>query len=486
MGLSGELYRLFYPRSIAVVGASRDPNKIGHILLRNIVSGGFKGKVYPVNPSTDTILGLEAFPSVSSINSEIDVVIVAVPAEKTIEVAEDAGKAGAEFLVVISSGFREVGRIDLEKKLVEVARKHGMRVLGPNIFGYLYAPSGLNATFGPREIKPGRIAFITQSGALGIALMGYSTVEEIGVSSVVSVGNKADIDDADLLEFFGDDPNTSTIILYIEGVEDGKKFLDIASTVSVRKPIIAIKAGRTDVGAKAAASHTGSLSGGPALWEGVLKQAGILQVKDVETAFDYARLFETYSVAAGPSILVITNGGGAGVQATDTLAENGVLLSEPPEEYVNYLRTFLPPYASTRNPVDITGGAPDEHYYLALRKALEIPGIHAVLVLYCQTMTTSPLKTGEAIVRAVEESGSNKPIVAGFIGGSEARKAIDYLIQRHIPAYPTPERAAQALAALYRYARLREAVRRRLDLLRLSGEIHSKIPGELRREILKK
>jgi acetyl-CoA synthetase (ADP-forming) len=468
--MAEHLRKLFYPRAVAVVGASRDPSKIGHIVLRNILSGGYQGRVYPVNPNAEEILGLRAYPSVSSIPGQVDVVVVAVPAHKVLEVVEDAGGSGAEYLVVLSSGFKEVGRADLERELVERARRHGMRVLGPNIFGYVYTPSRLNASFGPSNVLPGGVAFISQSGALGIALMGYSVVEGVGVSGVVSMGNKADIDDADILEFLREDPHTKVIIAYVEGVTDGRRFLEAASSVSLRKPLVVLKAGRTEAGAKAAASHTGSLSSGPALWEGVLRQAGALQVRDVETAFDYAKLFSAFNAPPGPNVLVVTNGGGAGVQATDTLAENGVYLREPPADYVSYLRTFLPEFASTRNPVDITGGAPDEFYYLALRRALEHPEIHAVLVLYCQTMTTNPLRTAEAVVRAVEEVGSGKPVVAGFVGSEEVRRAISYLLERGVPAYPTPERAAQALAALYRYAALRRVVERRLEYLRTIGE----------------
>ncbi|MEM4445446.1 MAG: CoA-binding protein, partial [Thermofilum sp.] len=396
--MPGTLEKLFRPSSIAVVGASRNPSKIGHLVLRNILSGGFEGRVYPVNPSAEQVLGLQSYPSLSSIPDGVDVAVVCVPAIAVLDVVEDAGEAGVEFLVVISSGFKEVGNMDLERELVVRAREHGMRVLGPNVFGYVYTPSKLNASFGPSEVLPGKVAFITQSGALGIALMGYSVVEGVGVSSVVSVGNKADIDDADLLEFFEEDQSTSAVLAYIEGVENGRRFVEAASSFSARKPLIVLKAGRTEAGARAAASHTGSLSSGPALWEGVLKQVGALQVKDVEAAFDYARLFSAYSSVAGLSTLVLTNGGGAGVQAADILAENGIYLGEPPRDYVEKLRTFLPSFASTRNPVDLTGGATEELYYLALKHALDHPEIDSVLVLYCETKVADPLQTAEAIL----------------------------------------------------------------------------------------
>lgn len=467
------LERLFRPRSIAVVGASRSPSKIGHLVLRNILAGGFEGRVYPVNPSAEQVLGLQSYPSISSISDSVDVAVVCVPASAVLDVVEDAGRAGVEFLVVLSSGFKEVGNASLERELVARARRLGMRILGPNIFGYVYTPSKLNASFGPTEVLPGKVAFITQSGALGIALMGYSVVEGVGVSSVVSVGNKADIDDADLLEFFEEDQNTSAVLAYIEGVEDGRRFLDVASSFSLSKPLIVIKAGRTEAGAKAAASHTGSLSSGPALWEGVLKQVGALQVKDVETAFDYARLFSVYAGVVSPYVLVLTNGGGAGVQAADVLAENGLYLTEPPRDYVEKIRAFLPSFASTRNPVDLTGGASEELYYHALKHALDHPDIGSVLVLYCETKVTDPMETAEAILRAVEDSEARKPVVAGLLGGEGSRRAVKRLVERGIPAYPTPERAAQALAALHRYARLRGVLERRISAINLEQAIQS-------------
>lgn len=456
---------LFKPRSIAVVGASRSPSKIGHIVLRNILAGGYEGRVYPVNPSADEIMGLQCYPSVSSIPERVDVAVVSVPASSVLDVVDDAGRAGAQFLVVLSSGFKEVGKLELERELVSRCRKHGMRLLGPNIFGYVYTPSKLNASFGPSEVLPGRVAFITQSGALGIALMGYSVLEGVGVSSVVSLGNKADIDDADLLEFFEKDPNTSAVLAYIEGLERGRRFVEVASRFSLSKPLIVLKAGRTEAGARAAASHTGSLSSGPALWEGVLKQVGALQARDVESAFDYAKVLSSHNTAPSSFLLVVTNGGGAGVQAADTLAESGILLSEPPQDYVESLRAYLPGFASTKNPVDLTGAANEDLYYVALRHAIAHPQVGAVLVLYCETKLTDPLEVARAILRAISESGERKPVVAGLVGGERTREAVRYLVDRGVPAYSTPERAAQAVAALYRYARLRTLVARRLAQL---------------------
>jgi len=459
-----DLKYLFYPRGIAVVGASRDPNKIGSIILKNLIEYGYQGRIYPINPHANELMGLRAYPSISSVDGPVDVAVVSVPAKNVLDVIDDAGKAGVKFAVVISSGFKEVGNVELEEELVRRAHKYGIRVLGPNIFGYVYTPSRINASFGPRDVIPGNVAFISQSGALGIALMGTTILENIGVSSIISIGNKADLEDADFLEFFENDPNTSVILLYIEGVRDGRRFIEIASRVSLKKPIIAIKSGRTEAGARAAASHTGSLAGGPVIWETALKQAGILFAKTVEDAFDWVKALSWNPIPAGDMLVVITNGGGAGVQATDTLAENGIILTRPPQDLVEEIKRFAPPFASLANPIDITGMAPNEWYYKALLAALKNPDVHAIVVLYCQTAVTNPMGVAKSILDAVKDSGIKKPITVGMVGGVETFEAIKYLTKNNIPAYPTPERAAAAMASIYRYLKLRDYVAKRLGV----------------------
>jgi acetyl-CoA synthetase (ADP-forming) len=455
------LHDLFNPEGIAIVGASREPTKIGHLVLKNLVEYGYKGRVYPVNPAAREILGLPCYPAVSTISGRVDVVVVSVPNVKVLDVIDDAGKAGAKYAVVITSGFKEVGNVELENELVRRARRYGMRVLGPNIFGYVYAPARINATFGPRDVIPGNVAFITQSGALGIALMGLTILEGIGVSSIVSIGNKADIDDADLLEFFDEDPNTSVILIYMEGVNDGRRFIDVASKVSLRKPIVVIKSGRTEAGARAAASHTGSLAGNVALYEAAFKQSGVLSVKSVEEAFDFVKTLSWNPLPEGERVVVITNGGGAGVQASDTLADDGVYLEKPPEDLAAEIKKFVPPFASLANPIDLTGMAPEDWYYRSLKLALTNPAVDAILVLYCHTALTSPMGVAKSVAKALEEVGQRKPISVAIIGGAEAYEAIKYLTNLKIPAYPTPERAAHALAAQIRYRRYREHLIRR-------------------------
>jgi len=465
--VSGSIEALFRPRSVAVVGASRQPGKIGYEILANIVRYGFKGKVYPINPRADRILGLRAYPSLSSVKDSVDLVVVSVPAKYTVNVMDEAGEVGAKAAAVIASGFKEVGNVELEMELVKRAKKHGIRVLGPNIFGVVYTPSRLNASFGPTNVIPGQIAFITQSGALGIALMGMTIVERIGISAIVSIGNKADIDDSDLLQYFVDDPNTKVILIYLEGVEDGKRFVSIAQEVTKKKPIIVIKAGRTEVGAKAVASHTGSLAGNVVIYSTAFKQAGILQARTVEEAFDWARAISYLPEYKGGPLVVVTNGGGAGVLATDTLAESGVRLKAPPKSLVQEVRNFLPSFASLGNPIDVTGMISNEGYVRALVAALKNPDVGAVLGIYCQTAVTDPTVIASMLIKEVKFMGGlPKPLVLTLIGGEECYWAITKLNANGIPAYSMPERAASVMAAIINYERSRNAVCKRLEELK--------------------
>ncbi len=451
------LHRLFNPESIAVVGASRNPRKIGHIILRNILEAGYRGRVYPVNPNADRILGLRAYPRLTDIPEPVDVAIVAVPAEKVLGVAEDAGRRGVGFLVVISSGFSEVGRRELEEKLVSIARRYGFRVLGPNVAGYLYTPARLNATFGPPRVLEGNIAFVTQSGAFAIALMGATLIEAIGVSAIISVGNKADLDEADLLDYLGVDEHTRVVLHYLEWLRDGRRFLRVLERVAASKPVVVIKAGRSGAGARAAASHTGRLAGSYRVYVSALRQSGALIAKSMEEAFDAAKAL-AWNPLPEPekpeefNVLVVTNGGGAGIQAVDTLEERGVRVREAPESLRGEYARLLPPFASTRNPVDLTGMAPAEWFYEAVRIALRSDWVDALLVLYTQTGLSGPVETAKAILDALRDEGHSKPITVALLGGPECLHAARLLTRNRVPAYPTPERAAAALSFVAEYA----------------------------------
>jgi len=447
---------LFKPRSIAVVGASRTPGKIGHDLLKNIIEYGYKGKIYPINPNADNILGLKAYRSVKEVPEEIDVAVIVVPAEHVLEAARECGEKGVKVLVVISSGFAEVGNVEAENQLVEIARKHGMRVLGPNIFGYVYTPSRINATFGPRDMLEGPIAFITQSGALGIALMGWTILEEIGLSAVVSMGNMADLDVIDVSKYLAEDPNTRVITIYLEGLKTGtgRRFIEEMRKVTIKKPVIVIKAGRSRRGALAAASHTGSLAGSDQLYDAAFKQAGILRAHDVEEMFDWARALATQPIPRGERTIIITNGGGVGVLATDASEEYGVPLIDPSPGLREEFRKIMPWFGSPKNPVDLTGGAVVDNYVKALRIAYESSEIDNIVLLYCRTAILDPRELAKAIIEIYSEyRDKSKPLVTAFVGGVDTLEAIRMLNRNRIPAYPSPERAVSSLAKLLEYRR---------------------------------
>ncbi|RLG48315.1 MAG: acetyl CoA synthetase, partial [Thermoproteota archaeon] len=303
---SESLRALFKPESVAVVGASAVPGRIGHAIMKNILEYGFSGVVYPVNPKYDEVMGLRCYHSVEELPGPVDMAVIAIPARLVPGVVAVLGEKGRRVAVAISSGFGEVGNRGLEEELVERARRRGMRVLGPNIFGVFYAPSRLNATFGPRDVIPGSIAFITQSGALGIALMGWTITEGIGLSALVSVGNKADIDDDDLIETLGEDESTRVIVIYMEGVRDGRRFMEAASRVSRVKPIIVVKAGRSERGRRAASSHTGALAGSDEVYSSAFRQAGVLRAGNVQEAFDWALAFSSGRTPRGDSVVIVT------------------------------------------------------------------------------------------------------------------------------------------------------------------------------------
>ncbi|RLE80783.1 MAG: acetyl CoA synthetase [Thermoprotei archaeon] len=443
---------LFSPKSIAVIGASRTPGKIGYEILENLKEYGFKGKLYPINPHATEVLGLKAYPSITEVPDEVDMAVIAIPAAAVPSVLEECGKKGVKVVVVISSGFKEVGNVELEEKIVEIARKYDMRLLGPNIFGIFYAGSYMNATFGPRNVVPGTIAFISQSGALGIALMGWTVLEGIGLSAIISVGNKADIDDADLIDFLGQDENTRVILIYMEGVKRAREFMNVARKVTTKKPIIVLKAGRSERGMRAVASHTGSLAGSDVIYNAAFKQCGVLRAMNVEEAFDWARAFASLPEPKGENVIIVTNGGGLGVMATDAAQDYGLKLLEPPKDLMDKFRRFMPPFGSPRNPVDLTGQATEREYHGAISAALGDNRVHSVIVLYCETAVADPIKVAEGILKAKQEASMEKPLVAAFIGGVNTARAIKFLNENGVPTYPTAERAVSSLAALYKWS----------------------------------
>ncbi|ACS89595.1 Acetyl-CoA synthetase I (ACSI, ADP-forming), subunit alpha [Thermococcus sibiricus MM 739] len=447
---------LFKPRSVAVVGASGKPGKIGYAIMKNLIEYGYEGKIYAVNVKGGEIevsgRKFKVYESILDVPDEVDMAVVVVPAKFVSQVVEECGKKGVKVLPIISSGFGELGEEGkkVEEQLVETAHKYGMRILGPNIFGIVYTPAKLNATFGPTDVLPGKLALVSQSGALGIALMGWTILEKVGLSAVVSIGNKSDLDDADMLEYFENDENTGAILIYMEGVKDGRKFMETAKRVSMKKPIIIIKAGRSERGAKAAASHTGSLAGADSIYTAAFKQSGVLRALTIGEAFDWARTLSNLPEPEGENVVIITNGGGIGVMATDAAEEEDLKLYDNLEE-LKVFANHMPPFGSYKNPVDLTGMADAKAYEGAVRDALANPNMDAVAVLYCQTAVLDPRDLAKIVIEEYEASGRKKPLVVAIVGGIEAKEAIDLLNERGIPAYPEPERAIKSLSALYRW-----------------------------------
>jgi len=446
---------MFKPKSIAVIGASAKPGKIGYEIMDNILSYGYKGELYPINLKETEILGKKCYKAIADVPGEIDFVIISIPAKYVPAVFEDCGKKGVKSAAIITSGFGEVGDHETENRLVEIAEKYNMPFIGPNIFGIVYAPANINASFGPADVKPGKLAFITQSGALGIALMGWTITNKIGLSSIISIGNKAQIGESELLEsFLKDDPNTKAILLYVEGLIDGRQSMKTFKEVGLKKPIIALKSGRSKRGAAAAASHTGSLAGADNIYSAAFKQCGVLRAIDASEAFDWARCITNNPRPKGKNGVILTNGGGVGVMATDACEDNDLELYNDQEKLKElfFKPEIMPPFGSTKNPVDITGGGGELAYKKAIEAAFNAKEIHSIVVLYCQTATTNPDLLADYIIEVVKKNNNKKPFVIANIGGEAVETMIDKLNENDLSAYDLPEKAISSLSALYRWS----------------------------------
>ncbi|MBU0468682.1 MAG: acetate--CoA ligase family protein [Candidatus Omnitrophica bacterium] len=441
---SKNLEGFFNTKSVAVIGASANPSKIGYQILNNVIAGGFEGEIYPINPKDDEILGKKAYKSVSDVPGDIDLAVITIPAPFVVATMEECAKKKVKNVAIITSGFAEVGNHEDEEKIKKIADENNMAFIGPNILGFLYTPLKLNASFGPQDILSGKIAFVSQSGALAIALMGWTVMESIGLGSLVSLGNKADVDERDLIEHFNSDGNIDVVLIYMEGLKDGRKFLN----TEIKKPVIILKVGRSQRGAKAAASHTGSLAGADGIFDAAFKQMGALRANSFTDAFGWARAF-ALPIPQGEETIVITNGGGIGVSTTDACEEAGIQLLEDVEWTEEKFRKTMPDFGSTKNPIDITGGAGVEGYRKAIKISLEEDKIHCVIVLYCETAVTDPLDIAKAVAEEYRTVERNKPIVAAFVGGERSRSALHFLSQNNIPAYDSVDQAVSALKILH-------------------------------------
>ena len=445
---------LFEPRSVAVIGASHNEDKIGYKILENIVSGGYEGRIIPVNPKGGEILGLPVSRTLEDAGGEIDLVVTSVPAKYAVDAVKGAADLGAKFNLVITSGFSEVGNIEEERELTRYSVERGMRIIGPNIFGMYSASSKLDANFGPGGICAGSVAIITQSGALGLAMIGKTAVENVGISAMVSVGNKADIEEADLLEYLMADELTRVVLMYIEGVGDGDRLVDVLEKATRRKPVVVIKSGRSKRGAVAAASHTGSLAGSDEVFDAIMRQCGVLRAESVQEAFNLCKFLSTTSMPAGENVVIVTNGGGIGVLATDACEKYDVTLYDDNETMKNIFDPVTPAFGSTKNPIDLTGGATSADFTGALDAALEHEEIDAVISLYCETAVFDADNLSTMIEEtSVKYKAAGKPIVFSVFGGSTTEEAQAMLSRKRVPVFGDVYETVACLGGLYSHWR---------------------------------
>ena len=455
--MAHSLDALFLPRSVAVVGASRERESIGGQILHNLLAAELRGPVYPVNPAARDVQSIAAYPSVSAIPGEVDLAIVAVPRAHVMDVALDCGKKRVRAIVVISAGYAEMGAagVAAQVALRERVRALGMRMVGPNCLGVLNTDDDvrLDATFARSWPPRGNVSFCSQSGALGLAVLDYARTLGIGMRHFVSVGNKADVSTNDLIEYWGQDPGTRVILLYVESFGNPQRFLEIARRVTRTKPIVALKSGRSAAGARAASSHTGALAGTDVAASALLEQAGVVRVSTLEELFGAARLLATQPVPAGRRVGIVTNAGGPAIIATDALEARGLDVPPLDEATTAELRRVVVPEASVQNPIDMVAGASGEEYGAVVPKVLQSPAIDAALVMLVPTKRAEPLSVAGHLLRARESAGG-KPIAACIVGAyDEQVRAV--LADAGLPAYTFPEDAAAALAAAARYAELR-------------------------------
>lgn len=441
---------LFEPRSVAVIGASQNKAKIGYRIVENIVSHGYQGAIYPVNPKGGNVLGNKIYPELSQIPGEVDLAVIAIPARFVFDAVKDCAEKGVKHLVIITSGFSEVGNTQEENKIVQFAREHGMRVLGPNIFGIYSSAVSLDATFGPGGILPGHVAIVTQSGALGIAMIGKTTAELLGLSALVSVGNKSDIEESDLLEYLAKDDATKVILLYIEGVKQGDRLVEMLKQVTRKKHVIVVKAGRSKRGAMAAASHTGSLAGTDEIFDSVMRQCGVLRAESVQEAFDWARFLADSPLPKGREAVIITNGGGIGVMTTDACEKYGVDLYDDQKTLKETFSKVMPDFGSSKNPVDLTGQATVQDYERAMEAALANDEMHAVLSLYCETALFDAEELAPVLKKEYRRYRGKKPIVLSLFGGATVESITRELRNEGIPVFSDVYDAVSCLGALYR------------------------------------
>ena len=452
-----QMNRIMKPDAVAVIGASNESGKIGNSVMKNLINGGYQGAIYPIHPSADSIMGKKAYKSVKDVAGVIDVAVFAIPAKFVAPALREVGEKKIPGAVLIPSGFAETGNVAGQDELVAIARKYDIRLMGPNIYGFYYTPKNLCATFCTAYDVKGSAALSSQSGGIGMAIIGFSRSAKMGVSAIVGLGNKSDIDEDDLLTFFEQDDNTQIIAQHCEDLKDGRAFAEVAKRVSKKKPVVVLKAGRTSMGARAASSHTGALAGNDKIYEDVFRQSGVIRARSLRDLLEFARGIPVLPTPKGNNVVIITGAGGSGVLLSDACVDNALTLMAMPPDLDAAFRKFIPPFGAAGNPVDITGGEPPTTYQNTVRLGLEDARIHALILGYWHTIITPPMVFARLMVEVVAEmhaKGVEKPVVASLAGDVEVEEAAEYLYQHGIPAYAySTEIPVAVLGAKYRWAR---------------------------------
>jgi acetyl coenzyme A synthetase (ADP forming)-like protein len=478
----------FKPRAVAVIGASSDPHKLGYAVLDNLVNGGFVAdgrKVYAINPKSQTILDQPTFASVTEVPGPIDLAVIVIPYTLVPDALRTCGEKGIPAAIVISAGFREAGLPGLEREheLIEIARGYHIRLVGPNCLGVIDTVTPMNASFSAGMPPAGPMAFMSQSGALGTAILDWAQAGRLGLSKFVSLGNKADVSEVDLLNAWADDPSSNVILIYVEGLPDGQDFIRTARRVSRLKPIVAVKSGITQAGSRAVSSHTGSLAGSEQAYQAAFRQAGVLRADAMQDLFDYALAFGYLPPLPDDRIAILTNAGGPGILATDAIERAGLSLAQFSNERMLALKQGLPEAAATANPVDVLGDARADRYAFALEQLVHDPGVDAILVILTPQAMTEIEATAQAIADIA--SGASKPILACFMGEARIKAGTQLLKKFNIPNFAFPERAAKVLKGMSDYRHILEApdpqyeqfevdqqaVRHTLDRVRSDGRL---------------
>ena len=444
------LESLLTPKAVAVIGASRTPGKVGHEIVANLKEGGFAGAIVPVNPSADEILGLKCYAAVKDFGQKIDMAVICVPTKIVLKAVEDCIQAGARAIVVITAGFKEVGEegLQLERELLRICKSRNVRLMGPNCLGLINSHHKMNASFASKMPLAGGISVLSQSGALATAILDLAAARHLGLAKLVSIGNKADLDETDFIEAFAEDEQTRVIVGYLESIAGGDEFVKVSEAAASKKPIVILKAGTTAAGSKAASSHTGSLAGADIAYGAAFHRSGVIRAETFEELFDFATALAMQPLPKGNRVAIITNAGGPGIMAADAIENAGLQTAKLTGGIATALKKRLPAAASVGNPIDVLGDAEPDRYVMALNAAQEDEQVDAIIVILTPQAMTEPAETARVIAQNLR---GDKPVLACFMGGQDVMPGREELVAHNLPDYPAPERAVAALKAMYDY-----------------------------------